>query len=60
MIASRVIFNVKNVVINPFVQNANSTIFLTIKLAMISVLKNNILTKNKDHVKIATAYVNSA
>jgi hypothetical protein len=58
MDANLAIINVKHAMINHFALNANLTIFLMSKLAMIAVLLNNMETYNKDYARIVIAYAN--
>ncbi len=56
MDANHAIINVKLAEINHFAPNANLTIFLMSKLAMIAVLLKNMETFNKDYARIVIAY----
>ncbi len=60
MDANHAMINVKHAAINHFAQNANLTIFLMNKLAMIDVLLKNMAIYNKDYARIVIAYANSA
>ncbi len=60
MDANLAMINVKHAEINHFAHNANLTIFLMNKLAMIAVRLKNMTIYKKDYARIVIPYANSA